>query len=86
MSWLVVLFFGLLLWMAVSMFKTSRNSKLPEEIKMQRYEAKAHAKGNAGGAIVVGVIIIGVLYAIGSYLDPNPTGPQTATVTTQGDR
>jgi Na+-transporting methylmalonyl-CoA/oxaloacetate decarboxylase gamma subunit len=61
---LVVLFFGLLIWMAASMSRTSRNSKLPEEIKMQRYQTKQAAKANTGGAIVVGAIFVAIIYVL----------------------
>ena len=63
-TFIVIAVLALLIWMALSTFKTSRNSRLPEEIIVQRYQIKQAAKANTGGAIIVGAIIIGTIYVL----------------------
>ena len=69
---------AILVIIAVSTFKTSRNSRLPEEIKMQRYQTKQAAKANTGGAILMFVMIGFVIYAVARAFGVDPgQAPQT---------
>ena len=63
-TFIAIAVLALLIWMALSTFKTSRNSRLPEEIIVQRYQTKQAAKANTGGAIIVGAIIIVTIYVL----------------------
>ena len=84
-TFIVIAVLALLIWMALSTFKTSRNSRLPEEIIVQRYQTKQAAKANTGGAIIVGAIIIGTIYVLMLIfpMDDEPEQVHTASVTTQ---
>ena len=77
---------ALFVLMAVSTFKTSRNSRLPEEVKMQRYQAKEAAKANTGGAIVMFVMIGFVIYAVARAFGVDPGQAPQAVVTSSAEQ
>ena len=71
---------AILVIIAVSTFNSGRNSRLPEEVKMQRYQTKQEAKANTGGAIVMFVMIGFVIYAVARAFGVDPgQDPQTVT-------
>ena len=63
---------AILVIIAVSTFNSGRNSRLPEEVKMQRYQTKQEAKANTGGAIVMFVMIGFVIYAVAKAFGVDP--------------